>query len=47
MKGSGPEWLQFETIQELYASSQDYLKFVADYEDTKKMLDEIKTELAG
>lgn len=41
-----PEWLKPDMILEMFESSEDYKKFVADYEDYKKMLDEIKHELA-
>lgn len=45
-KASEPEWLQTEKVLALHPSRQAYLEFVADYEDHKKMLDEIRHELA-
>jgi len=42
-----PEWLQPKRILELFSSLDEYEIFVADYEDYKEMLDEIKHELAN
>jgi len=42
-----PEWLQPARIIEQFSDSDKYEKFLADYEDYKEMLDEIKHELAG
>ena len=39
-------WVRPEKILELFDSPQEYKRFVADYEDQKAMLDEIKSELA-
>ncbi len=44
--GSEPEWLETTKLLELHASRKSYKKFVSDYEDNKKMLAEIKHELA-
>ncbi|MGH9857023.1 MAG: transposase [Acidobacteriota bacterium] len=45
-KGDPPEWLMPGRIMELFSSPQAYFAFVADYEDHKRMLDTIKSELA-
>jgi len=42
-----PEWLQPKRIIEQFSNSDEYENFLADYEDYKEMLDEIKHELAG
>ncbi|HSX31005.1 MAG TPA: transposase [Candidatus Saccharimonadales bacterium] len=39
-------WLRVERITQMFASPDEYLKFVADYEENKKMLDILKHELA-
>lgn len=44
--GTEPEWLQTERILVAYSSRKDYLEFVADYQDQKKILDSLKSELA-
>lgn len=41
------EWLKTDNILGLFNGRTDYKKFVEDYEDYKKMLDEIKSELAN
>jgi len=41
-----PEWLQPIKITELFPLPNEYEIFVADYEDYKNMLDEIKFDLA-
>lgn len=41
-----PEWLQPERILDLFSGPQAYEDFVADYEDAKSILDELKKELA-
>lgn len=46
-KGTEPEWLQSSKVIELFAGRKDYIDFVADYEENKKMLAEIKYELAN
>jgi REP element-mobilizing transposase RayT len=45
-KGTEPEWLHTGKILAAYASREAYVAFVADYEDHKNMLAEIKYELA-
>ncbi len=40
-------WLRPERILELFPSQQNYLDFVADYEENKKMMDILKKELAN
>jgi len=40
-------WLKPDKIVAMFESSREYLSFVEDYEDHKKMLDSIKIELAG
>lgn len=42
-----PEWLQTDKILDLHPSRQAYLQFVEDYEGHKKILDELKSELAN
>jgi REP element-mobilizing transposase RayT len=44
--GSEPEWLQTGKVIGQHPSRKAYLEFVADYEEHKKLLDEIKHELA-
>ncbi|MES2970703.1 MAG: transposase [Patescibacteria group bacterium] len=39
-------WIQPERILELFSSVKEYEKFVADWIDQKKIIDEIKNELA-
>ncbi len=41
------EWLQPGKILDLFNSQMEYKSFVEDYEDHKKMLAEIKPELAN
>ncbi len=45
-ESSEPEWLQTERILSQHANRAAYLKFVADYEDHKRLLDETKSQLA-
>lgn len=45
INGSSQLWLQPDRILEVF-SGEDYLTFVSDYEDHKKMLEEIKIQLA-
>lgn len=40
------EWLKTKKIIELFGTHDKYMEFLEDYEDHKKMLDEIKWELA-
>lgn len=40
------EWLQPEKVLELFDNPKEYANFIADYEDYKRTLDEIKTYLA-
>jgi len=42
-----PEWLQTKRIIELFSSPNEYELFIADYEDYKDTLDDIKHELAN
>ena len=42
-----PVWIQPKRIIELFPSPNEYEEFIADYEEYKDMLDEIKHELAG
>jgi putative transposase len=41
------EWLLPDKILNLFKNREAYLAFVKDYEDNKRMLDQIKYELAG
>ena len=41
------EWLKPERMLDLFESKQAYLTFVEDYEDYKKQLEDIKSELAN
>jgi putative transposase len=43
---SRPVWLHPEKIEELFSSKSEYLRFLADYEEYKEMLDTLKSELA-
>ncbi|MEO6761481.1 MAG: transposase [Candidatus Saccharimonadales bacterium] len=45
-KASEPEWLQTERVLILYPTRQAYLEFVADYEENRNILAELKYELA-
>ncbi|MCA9346326.1 transposase [Candidatus Saccharibacteria bacterium] len=45
-KGTEPEWLQSEKVLELHSNRRQYGIFVADYEENKKMLSELKYVLA-
>jgi len=40
-------WLNHMPILELFENRKDYIDFVADYDDYKKSLDELKFELAN
>src|SRR3989344_48245 len=40
------EWLDQKPIMDLFKNKKDYHDFVADYEDYKRSLEEIKSELA-
>lgn len=40
-------WVRPERIIALFASPDDYLQFVSDYQENKKMLDILKRELAN
>ncbi len=46
-KDHGPEWLSTERILDLFSSREKYLEFVADYEENRRILDTIKSELAN
>lgn len=46
-KGTEPEWLQTKRILDLHTSRGAYINFVADYEEHKAVLDEIKHDLAN
>ncbi|MEI7522641.1 MAG: transposase [Candidatus Saccharibacteria bacterium] len=46
-KGNEPEWLQTKKILNQHANRADYLDFVADYEENKEMLSELKYQLAN
>ncbi|MES2970903.1 MAG: transposase [Patescibacteria group bacterium] len=41
-----PDWLKSEKILGMFASPESYMEFVADYEENKQMLSELKHELA-
>ena len=41
------DWLHPQKVLDLFASKTDYLEFVADYEDYKESLDNIKYQLAN
>ncbi|QQS69244.1 transposase [Candidatus Saccharibacteria bacterium] len=40
------DWISTKRIMEYFSSSENYLDFLEDYEDVKKMYDEIKWDLA-
>jgi putative transposase len=44
--GVEPYWLHTKNILELFASRQEYMEFVADYEELHDMLSELKYQLA-
>jgi len=44
--GNEPEWLTTKPILELFASREKYMQFVADYEEMREMLAEMKYQLA-
>lgn len=46
-KGTEPEWLQTDKVLEQHDSRKSYIKFVEDYEDSKRIVDEVKHELAN
>lgn len=39
-------WVRPDKVLESFSSARDYAQFLADYEDQKSILDELKTELA-
>ena len=41
------EWVKPERILSMFESTEEYLAFVADYEENQRMLDELKYELAN
>lgn len=41
------EWLRPDRILEMFADTTEYLQFVADYEEQKHIMDELKWELAN
>jgi REP element-mobilizing transposase RayT len=42
-----PKWLQTQRVLQHHSSRSEYLKFVGDYEDSKRVLDDLKHALAG
>ena len=47
IKGYTAEWLRPDKVLSMFDGPQDYATFVADYKENKKMIDEIKHELAN
>lgn len=45
-QGKPPEWLNLARIFSLFDSPEDYHTFVADYKEYKRVLDELKCQLA-
>lgn len=45
-KATEPDWLQSERLLAEYGSRDEYVQFVADYEENKQVLSEIKKQLA-
>lgn len=45
-KGTEPEWLQTEKILDLHLSRKSYIKFVTDYEENRKLLADLKYQVA-
>ena len=41
-----PHWLHTIKILDLFASRQNYMEFVADYEEMRDMMSELKYQLA-
>lgn len=45
--GREAEWIQTRRIADIFSGPKAYRAFLSDYEDTKKMYDEIKRDLAN
>ena len=45
-RDKSPDWIKPQSILDLFPSRKDYFNFLADYEEHKNMLAEIKHELA-
>lgn len=45
-QGSELEWFTPTKVLELFSDKEDYMQFVADYEEHKEILDELKYQLA-
>jgi len=45
-KGNEPEWLYTDFVLSMFSSRQEYYDFVADYEEMRNMLAEMKYQLA-
>lgn len=41
-----PDWLITEKVIDLFYSREEYMKFVADYEKQRDILDDLKHQLA-
>jgi putative transposase len=46
VKGTEPEWLQSQKVLQLHKSRKTYSQFVSDYEENKRVLAELKYQLA-
>lgn len=44
--GEKSEWLTVNKIQELFSNTKEYMEFLSDYEDHKRQLEILKSELA-
>lgn len=44
--GCEPDWLDTESVLSLFSSRENYVEFVADYEEMRDMLNEMKYQLA-
>lgn len=45
-KATPPEWLKPEKVLELFPSRSAYMEFLNDYQEHKRILDQLKKELA-
>lgn len=44
--GNEPEWLKPQKVLEVFASKDEYMEFVTDYEEMRDMMSELKYQLA-
>lgn len=46
LHGERSEWLSTTKIKDLFSGTAEYMKFLSDYEDHKRLLESLKAELA-